>query len=260
MKLLLQSDLHNELLRRRGIEPDALPATDADVVVLAGDIDEGMAGVYWAVDQARALGRPLLYVPGNHEYYRHCYPETLEAMRQAAAGSPVTVLDRESRVLDGVRFVGVTLWTDFRVTGKPDAAMAAAAETLLDYRRIRVSDPPAEPRLAVPEDTRRWHEAAVDWLRSELEKSFSGPTVVVSHMAPSPRSSHPEFGLNDTVAAFLSDLEHLMDPARVALWLHGHTHANVNYRVNGVRVISNQRGYPGETVPGDYRPGGLISV
>ena len=63
MKLHILNDLHIEF------EEFAPPATGADVVVLAGDIGVGMDGLRWA--KARFSDTPVIYVPGNHEFYHH---------------------------------------------------------------------------------------------------------------------------------------------------------------------------------------------
>jgi Icc-related predicted phosphoesterase len=68
MKLHLLSDLHNEFLRSKSVP--SIAATDADLIVLAGDIDTGLQGLAWAVSEAQRLGKPLIYVSVNHEYYR----------------------------------------------------------------------------------------------------------------------------------------------------------------------------------------------
>jgi predicted phosphodiesterase len=63
MKLHILNDLHIEF------EDFEHPVIEADVVVLAGDIGVGMEGLRWA--EARFPDRPVIYVPGNHEFYHH---------------------------------------------------------------------------------------------------------------------------------------------------------------------------------------------
>jgi len=76
MKLAIFSDLHNEFT------PWTPPETvkKADVVILAGDIDVGVKGVLWA---AKTFSQPVVYVPGNHEYYKGVYQTVLKKMREA---------------------------------------------------------------------------------------------------------------------------------------------------------------------------------
>ena len=236
------SDLHLEFA------PFEPPAVAADVVVLAGDLAPGVRGLEWAA--ARWPDRPLVVVPGNHEFYGHAHPGAIRKLvdRAAAlAGVPhVHVLSDAAAVIDGVRFVGATLWTDFRVLGDPAAGMAAAWLHMTDFRRIRV-----EPRyrLARPADTVLWHAQSVRWLRRELWAPHDGPTVVVTHHAPSARSLNPRH-VDPAAAAYASDLEALVAASGARLWVHGHTHHCVDYRIGGTRVLSNQRGYPDEAADG----------
>jgi predicted phosphodiesterase len=248
MKLHILSDIHLEF------ERFAPPPTAADVVVLAGDIWLGPRGVEWA---ARTFERPVLYIAGNHEYYGGHFPNTLTKMRRVAQGSNVSVLDAEQVVLGGVRFLAATLWTDFAITGNAVMAQLAAQQAMTDYSRIRA----AAYRHLRPSDTREAHRAAGSFLRAALAQPFDGPTVVVTHHAPSPQSIAARFLDNPTHlnAAYASDLEDLMGPP-VALWVHGHTHSSADYWLNGTRVVCNPRGYiPYEPNP-QFDPGLVVEI
>ena len=76
------------------------------------------------------------------------------------------------------------------------------------------------------------------------------PTVIVTHHAPSLRSISPVFDQDLLNAAFASALDEMVAASEVPLWVHGHTHHCVDYRIGNTRVVSNQRGYPQEAVPG----------
>ena len=83
----------------------------------------------------------------------------------------------------------------------------------------------------------------VGWLEARLATAHEGPTVVITHHAPSPKSIHPRFAGSLLNACFVSDAERLMGADRVPLWIHGHTHDSFDYRVDGTRVVCNPRGY-----------------
>jgi len=224
--------------------------------VIAGDIDVADRGVEWAMVESFAEGKPVLYVPGNHELYgtSAC---VIEAMKRRATegGAPVHVLERDAWVWGGVRFLGTTLWSDFRAGGDPARAAAAARTQLADYARIRRTEDDAE---ISSEDTLAWHHQSVAWLEDALRRPFAGPTVVVTHHAPSRRSANPHYGLDPLLGAFVSDREDLT--RSVALWIHGHTHAAVDYVLpTGCRVVSNPYGYPAERIPG-YEPERIVMV
>ncbi len=93
---------------------------DFDVAVFAGDIAETPREAIRILATATALaGRPVLYVPGNHEFFSGEMEARLAEGRAAARGTPVTVLDRKTVVLGGVRFVGSVLWSDYALQGNP---------------------------------------------------------------------------------------------------------------------------------------------
>lgn len=241
MRLQILSDLHLELgagspaevARRRGL---AIPDVGADAIVLAGDIAGGADGVRWAAQTWP--DRPVLYVPGNHEFYDHEVGRVLEACRAAAHGTTVHVLDHDAVTIGGVRFLGATLWTDFDLFGDPARAEAEAARCMMDFFVIRGPD---GGRLR-PHETRVWHHEARAWLEHALAAART-PTVVVTHHAPHPRSDRVgDLGS----AAFVSDLSAVIERHRPRLWIHGHTHRCEDYRVGGTRVLSNQAGYVDE--------------
>lgn len=287
MNLLVVSDLHLEALRHEtrvvdtaperlarrerrlaiardlGLSPHgrwspifSLNAQAADLIVLAGDIDVAERGVEWAMVESLAEGKPILYVPGNHELYGES-ARVIEAMKRRAAecAAPVHVLERDAWVWGGIRFLGTTLWSDFRAGGDPQSAAAAARTQLADYARIRRAEDDA---VISPDDTLGWHQQSVAWIEDELRRPFAGPTVVVTHHAPSRRSVHPRYGLDPLRGAFVSDRKDLT--RGVALWIHGHTHAAVDYVLpTGCRVVSNPHGYPAERIPG-YEPDRIVTV
>ncbi|TAM94169.1 MAG: metallophosphoesterase [Rhodanobacteraceae bacterium] len=236
VRLNILSDLHLSL------GDLALPETDADVVILAGDIARPGQAMAWA----RRFSRPVVYVPGNHEFYGSGLPATVASLRSLAVGSCIHVLDRQECVLCGLRFLGVTMWTDFMLKGDgaPRArAIAQAAERMRDFSHIDSAEHPGTP--FTPEESTRVFRGQLDWLAQKLAEPCECPTVVVTHHAPSRRSVHPRFADAPLNAAFASDLERLMGGGRVALWVHGHMHDSFDYVVRGTRVVCNPRGYAG---------------
>jgi predicted phosphodiesterase len=234
MKLNILSDLH---LSQAGL---ALPQNDADAVILAGDIARPEQALEWA----RRFGKPVLYVPGNHEFYGGSLPGTLQRLRQLCAGTRVQVLDRDEVHMGRVRFLGATLWTDFLLDAEGDgraAAVEAALRLVRDFQRIHVDERQTE--LFTPSHCAASFARDAAWLASKLAQRHDGSTVVVTHHAPSPRSVHPRFAGSPLNACFVSDAHYLLDGRRAQLWVHGHTHDSFDYVVNGTRVVCNPRGY-----------------
>ncbi|HEX8830278.1 MAG TPA: metallophosphoesterase, partial [Longimicrobium sp.] len=189
-----------------------------------------------------ARERPVIYVAGNHEFYGESIPRHITKLRDAAAGTEVRFLENEAAVIGGVRFLGCTLWTDFDLFGDRVIAAAAAKAAMNDFRTIRV-DP--QYRRFDPVDAMAMHSRSLRWLVERLDEPFDGPTVIVTHCAPSLRSVTPQYRDNTVTAAYASNLDALFD-GRAALWIHGHTHFCCDYTEGGTRVIANQRGYPHE--------------
>ena len=231
MKLNVLSDLHLS----QGELP--LPENDADLVILAGDLARPARAVAWA----SRIPKPVLYVPGNHEFYGGSIEGTVGELKRLCAGTRIRVLDCEEVVLGGVRFLGATLWTDFMIGGAGaarEAAMREAGRFMRDFSVVRIGGAPFTPEASVGLFAQ--HAA---WLEERLATPHAGPTVVITHHAPSPRSIHPRFAGSPLNACFVSDAERLIDARHVQLWIHGHTHDSFDYRVAGTRVVCNARGY-----------------
>jgi Icc-related predicted phosphoesterase len=251
MKLLILSDLHNEF------EPFEPVSTDADVVILAGDISVKARGAAWAV---KAFGdTPVVIVAGNHDVWGCSLPRGYEKMREAARGTNVHFLQNEQVVINGVRFLGCTLWTDYKLTGNQPLAMWDARQRMPnDFRKIRnVTYGRSSPAYMRDE-----YAKSVQFLVEQLAAPFVGKTVVVTHHAPT-GASIPGWARAQTQshlnAAYASNLEHMMGEA-VQLWAHGHTHDSVDVDIAGTRVICNPRGYAPDDLNPDFRPDLVVEI
>ena len=267
MKLLILSDLHLEF---HAFEPPK--DVDFDVVILAGDIhDPGTSGIEWAW-RADKFGiiTPVVMVAGNHEYYDTVMTTEREAMQVAAAGTNVRMLDGHEAVIDGVRFLGCTLSTDFAVHIEVEAklfgksrmmsnsgkAMKFVEHSLTDYQLIMMEDirddgdELEEPLMPIRRadrrrrgaDTLAIHQRQRAWLKAKLEEPFDGATVVVTHHAPHRGSLSPRHADDWSSAGFVNELPAEFFKVPV-LWVHGHTHQSFDYQVGNCRVVCNPRGY-----------------
>lgn len=277
IRLLVLSDLHLEFAGF--VTPD--PAT-YDIAVLAGDIWSGAKAVRWAQRASTFAGRPVVLVPGNHEFYGSERTRTLELMREAAAGSNVHLLDRDEVTLQGIRFLGATLWTDFALDVprgvSVEQAMLRARQGLNDFSdliRERRIDPGESNRFR-PEDSAHQHALSRLWLETRLQARASmggaGPavtaattaasTVVVTHHGPSSRSVAPMYRGSRLNPCFSSELpDSFFDVP--ALWIHGHTHTSLDYVHHRTRVVTNPRGYinwKGDVENRMFDPGLVIEV
>ena len=240
------SDLHLDC-EKRFMDAHCAPP-DTDIVILAGDTHPGVLGVMWAAE--RFPGLPVVYLPGNHEYYgKRGFSRHLERMRDKAAeqGGNVLVSDRNAHVIAGTRLVCATLWTDYNLYGNPRQAMLDA-RAMNDYSRITV----VGGRLLGPNTLLSEHTQSMDYLRETLTEPFPGPTVVVTHHAPSPLSMPPDFAGDPVSPCYASDLSGFIDEFRPDIWIHGHIHTSHDYLMpGGTRILSNPRGYASaHRVPG----------
>lgn len=233
MKLRVMSDLHVEFFAFRP------PEAPADVVVLAGDILNEHYGLIWARKSFPTT--PIIYVMGNHEFYNAHYERVLERARKEAQQLEIHLLENDQTVIDGVRFLGMTLWTDFAVEEPMHTvgfSMWHANRQMADFSLIRYRG----GRLSA-EATREFHRASRRWLTERLAEPFDGKTVVVTHHLPHKASIDRQFHRNPLNPAFASHLPELAC-APVNLWIHGHTHCSCDYEpVEGTRVVCNPRGY-----------------
>lgn len=252
MRLQIFSDVH---LDARPVEPPRLGAA-VDVVVVAGDLCEGIGnGARWL---RQHLGRdvPIVMVAGNHEYFERVRPVECRDGAAAARVLRVTFLDNDAAVLGGVRFIGTTLWADYRLFGvaRRHEMMDVARRRMMDHRRIL-----EEPgRLITPEDVLGLHRIARDFIGAQLAVPHDGPTVVVSHHGPHPLSLADRYREDPLSAAFISDLSSEIEGYQPALWVHGHTHVSLDYRVGSTRVICNPHGY-GDENP-SFDKGLIVSI
>ena len=266
-RLRILSDLHLDL--NDGRAPPAIFAdVDFDVLVVAGDVcEDPEQAIFWLATQNVWADKPIVFAPGNHEFYGTVLEDAARRARRAAKATNgrvilldpgVAVVNRESWA---VRFVGAPLWADLRAPVGILNPILIAAQGMSDYFEIRtrrrdpwgslasrMSDLAARARhggrLLRPQDTIALHLEHLALIERETAKAFDGPTVVVTHHAPSMRSIAPRYKKNPLTPAYVSVLDELLLrlPERgVKLWVHGHVHHQVRYRC-GVDVVCNPVG------------------
>lgn len=258
MKLQLLSDLH---LETEDFAPQPLP--EAELLVLAGDIDASWAGFqrfsHWPV--------PVLFVAGNHEFDGRELTQAWPALHAMSQRLGWTLLECASTVLTDrqgqrLRFVGSIRWSDFDLFGavRRDAAQRAAAY----FMRLMQSTRNGQPfdAAAVREEAL----ACRDWLAAELQQPARGrwdKTVVVTHFAPSLRSADLRYGSQPGTASFCNADDDLLQYAD--LWLHGHLHCRHDYLVARAsklptRVVCQARGLVDKGEAKGYDADKLIEI
>ena len=253
MQIALLSDLH------LSVHPLDLPPLPADVVVLAGDLHRPAQAMAWA----RQFAQPTLFVAGNHEFYGSDLVTTLAQLRTHAQGSSVRVLERSEWRHGSVRFLGCTLWSDYRLFDSPeqrDEGLRKAQEFVRDFSRIGVA--PDFPDRFTPTVSQLLFAQSVAWLEERFAEPCDGPTVVVTHFAPARASIASQFAGSPLNACFVSDLEAHILRWQPRLWLHGHVHHRCDYRLGATRVVANPRGYAPQGVAENpaFAPGLVLDI
>ncbi|MFI5447894.1 metallophosphoesterase [Polaromonas sp. UC242_47] len=281
MNIQLLSDLHLE----SNPHFTAQPLPGADLLVLAGDI-----GSYQQGSRLSELGvsdfglarfsplplaqggagwpTPVFFLPGNHEYDGLDFEATHLRLRETCKRLGMVWLERETVVFQGLRFIGCTLWADFDALSA-DAARAGditlGQQLLAREKAFRAANfylnknhsfQNGEPMLA--EAVREQGLQSQAWLRQALAQPFDGPTVVITHFAPSLLSADPRYGLTPGTAGFCNSIDELLPLAQ--LWLHGHLHCPIDYVKSGCRVMANPLGYARNGEQDGYQPHLLIKV
>ena len=249
------SDLHLEF------GDMAIPETDADVVILAGDIHPGTKGMEWA----KGFHKPVMYVAGNHEYYDGDMISVDRALNLLSFGSNVSFLQTGHKVhyhkqpgshcavalphyppidgedLERVAFIGATLFTDYSVLGDSTIAMLNSRHVMNDYQLIKY-----DGGLFTPEASIGIHNIYLSFIKAAIASTPPDYKIVlVTHHSPSERSFRKDKSSEHRMPAYVSNLEYMMD-GRISLWVHGHVHVSNDYTINGTRVMSNPRGYYSE--------------
>ena len=280
MRLQILSDLHLE----RDPHFTFKAADQVDVLVLAGDIGSYQAGSRlqgndfglsrFSPLSANAPWPRVLYVPGNHELDTLDFDEGLTRLKQVCLDLGIEWLDQEVIIIDGVRFIGTTLWSDFEALAisertetrrlqAREKAFRAANFYLRKYTALQGG------KQLLAEDIREVALKCQVWLQDALRRPHSGKTVVVTHFAPTLRSADPRYGITPGTAGFCNSLDHLLPLADV--WIHGHLHCFNDYVVEGAtgqrregpwqcRVVANPLGYASKGEQQAFRPDLVIEL
>ena len=253
------SDLHLEFYNNKAIDYQKLVKPSASILALLGDIGHPTESHYSDfIDYCAKHFQFVLIISGNHEYY--CNKVTIDktAIDQIInyicyQYSNVFYLNRASKVINGYRFIGATLWSDI-----PRKNFDFITNYLNDYNLIYYTN----NKKVTPIITNAWHQQDLAFIKSELKqaKTNNQEVVVLTHHCPLINgTSHPMFLDSPSNCAFASDLAYLFNP-NLRYWLCGHTHFNFNISYNNTIIMSNQVGYPNSGNTKDYNNSKVIKL
>jgi predicted phosphodiesterase len=193
--------------------------------------------------------RQVIYVMGNHEHYGFQYQKTYNHIKEQLPDN-IHLLERETLEIDGVLFVGATLWTD--MNNHDPMTMLQMKGMMNDYRQITMfNEAKSAYHKLTPERTVEDHIKTKTYFTDVLAKNRALdnplPVVMVTHHSPSKQSTHPRYKHEVTMnGAYSSDLEEFItDNPEIKFWTHGHTHEPFRYMIGQCEIVCNPRGYKG---------------
>ena len=278
MQVLYFSDIHAEVRRRDppppwiGSYPLHLgPSLEAyanhiDLAIVAGDVGRLAAGrspssIDYCEQAGQFLGCPVVFVPGNHDYYRGNFDSDRERLLNLKM-EWTTALDRGEAFFGSgdkmLRVLGATLWTDYSAFGDAQTAMIEAQRLVPDHTLITLDE---GKRSFTPAEALLQYSLSRRWLSEKLDETHTGPTLVVTHFVPHPIAHHPNFARTALSAAFCCDCGDLIEKAKAAGavgWIYGHNHWSQNHTVAELPLLSAQIGYPAEDT--NWTGPGLLEI
>lgn len=254
MKLRLLSDLHLEFSGYKFKHIWTPSEEDKEItLLLAGDISVGLTARFFVENLCKSF-KHVLMVCGNHEFYNNDMTDIRARWREVEEGIPnFHFLDNEWRILDGVRFLGGTMWTD--LNDGDYMTKATAHRTMNDYRSISKDKNVITPDITIAE-----HDKFIKFLIEKFDEEFDGPTVVMTHHSPGniQRSGYDSSILN---YAYFAEMENMIGTHDcVDLFVHGHTHKSADYMINNTRVVCNPHGYHGHEVNPEFDKNLIIEI
>jgi predicted phosphodiesterase len=257
MRFRLMSDLHLEF-QNNVIDFTPIPLQeDMDtVLILAGDIAVGFDAVPFIERMCRQFYK-VVYILGNHEFYHNEVNKTKKRWKEYAendAPDNFIFLDDNVAMVENVRLVGGTLWTDF--DSENWFAMNEARNGMNDFYCVKIKEGHPETgyrkRRWLPEDAVRAHKMTLFTITETVRVPHDGPTVVITHHLPHPLCVDQAYRTHPLNPAYMSNLDMYIEEYDIDVWVHGHTHSNVDVEVHGTRILCNPRGYYPNDLNGDF--------
>lgn len=251
MIINFMSDIHIESGKLYWRVPEC-----SDVVVIAGDLWNGHLTLSWLEEMAPIIGKPIVYVPGNHCFWDNDLKLWPAYARKFCANIGVHFLYNDVVEIDDTVFLGTTLWTDFNALGNQPLKMIQAQGVMTDYKYIHNGD-----RLITADDILAEHHQARQFLETQLAHYAGRKRCVVTHHAPTRHSLDAKHAESKYTPFYVNDLQGLMLEHGPDVWVHGHIHSSVQYFVGETMVISNPRGHQDKGPPAwnrEFHPERLV--
>lgn len=226
------SDLHDKYPR--------IISASAPILALVGDIGDPKSNAYKTfLKDMSILFEHVLVIAGNHEFYGKTLEATIQYIQTACceAGSNVHFLNRSTIALNGILFIGATLWSDISIT---------ASQHLNCFRKIYERKDESSSLKLRRETYLDMHQLDLQFIQEQLHKNNDTPCVLITHYAPL-LECNGEYSDTPQASGFATDLRSLYDSKNIKAHIYGHTHVNGTWIVNDIPIVCNCKGYyPGE--------------
>lgn len=236
MFIHLLSDVHNEFNRtelkkhlKRLYDEYATNNSDLwellkkTVLVLAGDFCElRHPELRELVNWLSEIYHAVIYVPGNHEYYG-CSIEAGNIIFASLKANNVFPLLNEAVDIDGVRFIGTTLW--FR-----DDYNHNKKRALNDFNWIEDADE------RIPKE----NQLALHFLEQNLTKN----DFLITHHLPSSLCVAGSYVGSSYNCFYVCPIDELIEDRKPIQVVHGHSHEPSDAVIGTSPVMSNPMDYP----------------
>ena len=235
MKLQYASDLHlefpenKEFLKRNPLQ------TGGDVLLLAGDIVPFVVMDKHSdfFDYISDTFETTYWIPGNHEYYYSDISEKSGSLKETIR-SNVFLVNNTSGILDNVKIIFSTLWSEI---GKLNQGIIQ--QRISDFQVIKYKN-----KRFLPDHFNELHRESLKFLKSEIEMTFPGKIVVVTHHVPVLLNYPKQYKSDVLNEAFAVDLYDLINDSNIDFWIYGHHHVNVEeFSIGQTKMLTNQLGY-----------------
>ncbi len=226
------SDLHLEFLKNLNSKwIKSLIKTDADVLILAGDIGYPNTKIYSDfLIEINSMFKKTFLITGNHEYYSNLsIEENNEIIKKVISNNNLTnikLLLNDYEDYNGYRFIGSTLWSK------------------INNPKYLINDFKCVKDMTV-DKYNDLHKESVFFIERNIKESEL-PVIMITHHLPSNTLNDPKYkSYAEYNQCFSTELDYLIDRPIVA-WFYGHTHTPSFTEINGVKMCCNPIGYPDE--------------
>lgn len=242
--VIVLSDIHLEFDEKLDSYNSIVDQKYADAIILAGDIHVGEKALPF-VEHLLDLGYIVFYVTGNHEYYNSDIL-SVDNFWKSIDLENFYFLQNDTVYFDNVRIIGSTMWASagtFNVHPVTGPTYSENIDWFINQKlKNGMQDFISIKGLNVITMANIFKESS-QYIFNEVGKEYDGKTIVVTHHAPSEKSSLPQFAGNSLNHAFYSPLDVMIEDSAIDLWVHGHMHNSSDYTIGDTRVVCNPRGY-----------------